>query len=123
MCPIYSEIFKKVFDMNKKKKQPKTIISNKEARHLRSLGHHLTPLVMLGREGVTDTVLASLDILLTKRELLKVKIQNNCPLDRKKAAEKLSAATGAAVAQVIGKMILLYRHNPDLPTEKRISLA
>jgi len=109
--------------MNKKKKQPKTIISNKEARHLRSLGHHLTPLVMLGREGVTDTVLASLDILLTKRELLKVKIQNNCPLDRKKAAEKLSAATGAAVAQVIGKMILLYRHNPDLPPEKRISLS
>ncbi len=109
--------------MNKKKKQPKTIISNKEARHLRSLGHHLTPLVMLGREGVTDTVLASLDILLTKRELLKVKIQNNCPLDRKEAAEELSAATGAVVAQVIGKMILLYRHNPDLPTEKRISLS
>jgi RNA-binding protein len=109
--------------MTKKKKQPKTVISNKEARHLRSLGHHLTPLAMLGREGLTITVLDSIDILLTKRELLKVKLQNNCPLDRKEAAKELSTATGAAVAQVIGKMILLYRHNPDLPPDKRISLS
>ncbi len=109
--------------MTKKKKQPKTVISNKEARHLRSLGHHLTPMAMLGREGLSETVLDSIDILLTKRELLKVKLQNNCPMDRQEAASALSLATGAAVAQVIGKMILLYRHNPDLPPDKKISLS
>ncbi len=109
--------------MTKKKKQPKTIITNKEARQLRALGHHLTPLAMLGREGLSATVVESVDILLTNRELVKVKIQNNCPLDRQEVAAELSAATGAAVAQVIGKMILLYRHNPNLPPEKKIRLA
>jgi RNA-binding protein len=106
--------------MVKRKKQPQTVLSNKEARKLRSLGHHLTPLAMLGREGLSDTVLASVDVLLSKRELLKVKVQNNCPLDRRAAAEKLGLASGAAVAQVIGRMILLYRPNPDLEPDKRI---
>ncbi|NOX26144.1 MAG: ribosome assembly RNA-binding protein YhbY [Deltaproteobacteria bacterium] len=109
--------------MNKKKKQPRTVISNKEARQLRALGHHLTPLAMLGREGLSDAVLASVDVLLSKRELIKVKVQNNCPLDRNGAAGELSLATGAAVAQVIGGMILLYRPNPDLVADKRIQFS
>ncbi len=109
--------------MNKKKKQPRTVISNKEARQLRALGHHLQPLAMLGREGLSATVLASVDVLLSKRELVKVKVQNNCPLDRNGAAGVLSLATGAAVAQVIGRMILLYRPNPDLAADKRMQLS
>jgi len=109
--------------MPKKKQQPKTIISNKQARQLRALGHHLHPLAMVGREGISDSVLSAVNEVLTSRELVKIKIQNNCPIDRKDVAQSLSAATGAAVAQVIGKMILLYRTNPDLPPDKKIILA
>jgi len=109
--------------MSKKKKQPKTIITNKQARQLRALGHHLQPLAMIGREGISDSVLTAINEVLTGRELVKVKIQSNCPLDRKDVAQSLSEATGAAVAQVIGKMVLLYRTNPDLPPDKKIILS
>ncbi len=105
---------------NKKKRLTNTVINKRETRHLRALGHHLSPLAMLGREGAADSVLAAINEVLRKRELVKIKLQNNCSLDRQEAAAIVSSASGAAVVQVIGRIILLYRPNPDLPAEQRI---
>lgn len=84
-------------------------LTGKQIRFLRALGHPLKPTVMLGRQEVGETVLASLDAVLTAHELVKVKLQEGCPLDRREAAVLLAEATGSAVAQVLGKTILLYR--------------
>lgn len=84
-------------------------LTGKQARYLRGLGHALRPAVMLGRQEVTDSVRTALDDALTAHELVKVKLQEGCLLNRHEAAELLAAATGAAVAQVLGKTILLYR--------------
>jgi RNA-binding protein len=105
-----------------KKKRKAPVLTGKQARHLRGLGHHLKPMAMLGKEGITDNLIAAVEAVLTVHELLKVKMQENCPLDRKEAAEQLGEQTGAAVAQLLGKTFLLYRPNPDLPDDKRIKL-
>jgi len=97
-------------------------ISKKQTRFLRGLGHHLSPLAMIGKEGITKTLASSVSDILTAHELMKVKMQNTCSLDKKEAAEAIARATGAVVAQVIGKTILLYRGNKDLPPEKQIKL-
>jgi RNA-binding protein len=104
----------------KKRKIPQ--LTARQKRELRALGHHLKPTVMLGREGITENVIASLEAILTARELLKAKLQENCPVDKQTAADELSKATGAAVAQLVGRTILFYRPNLDLPVDKRISL-
>lgn len=70
---------------------------------------------MIGRQELTGTVCASLDEALTAHELVKVKIQEGCQLDRHEAAEQLATTTGAAVAQILGKTILLYR-----PSDKKL---
>ncbi len=98
------------------------MLTGRQARHLRSLGHHLTPSAMIGREGVTDNVIKSTDVLLTSRELIKVKIQENCPLEKKEAAETLAKKTRSSIAQIIGKTFLLYRENKDLAEDKKIKL-
>jgi RNA-binding protein len=90
-------------------------LSGKQARFLRGLGHSLRPAVMIGRQELTETILTSLDESLTAHELVKVKLQEGCLLDRREAAAQLAAATGAAVAQVLGKTILLYR-----PSDKKL---
>lgn len=90
-------------------------LTGKQARYLRGLGHALRPAVMIGRQELTDTVRTSLDESLTAHELVKVKLQEGCLLDRREVAEQLAAATGAAVAQVLGKTILLYR-----PSDKKL---
>jgi RNA-binding protein len=95
--------------------QPQTILTGKQARYLRGLGHALRPVVMLGRQDITDSIRTALDESLTAHELVKVKLQEGCLLDRHEAAEQLAAATGAAVAQILGKTILLYR-----PSDKKL---
>jgi RNA-binding protein len=105
------------------KKKKAQQLSPGQKRELRGLGHHLKPTAMLGKEGFTENVIASIEAILTARELLKVKIQENFPGDRHEAAEELSRATGATVVQVLGRTILLYRANLDLADDKRITLS
>ena len=62
-----------------------------------------------------------LEAALQAHELIKIKLGQNCPIERNKAGEELTKSTGAALVQIIGRMILLYRPNPDLPEGKRIS--
>jgi len=96
-------------------------LTGKQTRHLRALGHHLQPLVMVGNQGITEKLLASLDANLLAHELIKVKIQQGTELDRHEVAALLAERTNAAVAQILGKTILLYRENKDKPADKRIS--
>ncbi|WP_298038426.1 ribosome assembly RNA-binding protein YhbY [uncultured Desulfuromonas sp.] len=88
-------------------------LSGKQARFLRGLGHHLKPCVMLGKEGLTESLVASVEEALEIHELIKIKIQEGCLLDRKDVAETLSQRMGAQVAQVLGRTILLYRRGID----------
>ncbi|MFU8819577.1 MAG: YhbY family RNA-binding protein, partial [Desulfurivibrio sp.] len=97
-------------------KQEKYYLSGKQALDLRGLGHHLKPTAMVGREGLTPAVREALEAVLAAHELVKVKIQEGCPLERAEAAEQLAAGSGARIVQIIGRMILFYRPKPP---EKR----
>ena len=90
-------------------------LTGKDRRFLRGLGRHLTPVVQVGKEGVTPALIAAADQALTDHELIKVKVGENSPLDRFESAEALSEATNSEVAQVLGRTILLYRPDPDHP--------
>jgi len=60
-------------------------------------------------------VLKQLEEVLTVHELVKVKLQEGCPLSVSECAEELSIATSSAVTQTLGRTILLYRPHPDKP--------
>ena len=97
-------------------------LTSDQKKALRGLGHHLDPVVYTGKEGLSPSLLKSLEAALKSHELIKIKIGQNCPLERNTAGQELAASTGAALVQVIGRMILLYRPNPDLPEAKKIQL-
>ena len=87
-------------------------------RHLRALGHELAPVVMIGKEGMTDGLVAATKAALLTHELIKVKVQSEAPVDRKDAATSLADATDAALAQVLGRTFLLYKRHPKTPKIK-----
>ncbi|MGE4492486.1 MAG: ribosome assembly RNA-binding protein YhbY [Syntrophotalea sp.] len=89
-------------------------LTGKQARYLRSLGHHLNVAAMVGKDGVNDNLVESVEESLVAHELVKIKLQRGCPLDRHEIADQLAHKTGAAVAQILGQTILLYR-----PGDKR----
>jgi RNA-binding protein len=88
--------------------------STKLRKALRAAGHHLSPVVQVGKDGVTDAVLAQVDEQLAAHELVKVRIGTESPEDRFETADRL-AASGAQVAQILGRTILVYRRHPEKP--------
>jgi RNA-binding protein len=84
-------------------------LTGKQVRHLRALGHHLKPVVMVGKDGITPSLLDSVDTCLSDHELIKIKILETCPKDRKAAAVMLAKHTSSYIVQVVGRTVILYR--------------
>ena len=91
------------------------MLTGKQRRHLRALGHELKPIVQVGRDGIDDGVVAAIEQALVDHELVKVKLGEAAELDRHDAAAPIARRTGSEVAQVLGNTLLLYRPDPDDP--------
>jgi RNA-binding protein len=91
------------------------VLSGKQRRYLRALGHELRSIIQVGRGGLDDGLVAAVDRALTDHELVKIKLGEAANLDRHDAAADLAARTRSEVAQVLGNTVLLYRAHPDEP--------
>ncbi|MDK2824014.1 MAG: RNA-binding protein [Clostridia bacterium] len=92
------------------------MLSGKQRRFLRALGNALDPIVQIGKFGVTESVVHSLEEALTARELVKARVLKNCLEETKDVAHELSKLTGSHLVQVIGRNIILYRPSVDKPS-------
>ncbi|MBC8014480.1 MAG: ribosome assembly RNA-binding protein YhbY [Sporomusaceae bacterium] len=97
-------------------------LTGKQKSYLRSLGSTMDPVVQIGKTGVSGTVLDSVKQALVARELIKVKVLQNCGEEPKEALADLAAAADAALVQVIGRNGLLYKRNRDPERTKKIEL-
>ena len=95
-------------------------LSSKQRKFLRGHAHALRALVQVGRAGLTDTVIGQVDAELARHELIKVRIDAERE-QRGELAERIAAATGAAIAGEIGHVAILYRPHAD-PERRRINL-
>ncbi len=82
-------------------------------RTLRQIAHHLDPVVSVGNNGVSPAVLTELERALKDHELIKVKIHQNARDERQAVINALSVASPCELVQTIGKIVVLYRANPD----------
>ncbi len=85
------------------------MLTGKQKRFLRGLGHNLKPVVMIGKEEVSEAVCGETEIALESHELVKIKILESCLTDRHEIAEILAGRCSAEAVQVLGRTILLYR--------------
>ncbi len=89
-------------------------LSNHQIRHLRSLAHHLKPVVRIGQHGVSEALLEELEIALDHHELVKIKIAAD-KAARLAIIDRLAEATGATLVQHIGQMAVFFRRNDKKP--------
>jgi RNA-binding protein len=85
------------------------MLKGKQKRHLRALGHLLSPVVHIGKNEISESLVAETNAALDSHELIKVRLLDSCMLDRREAAEALATSCAADLAQVLGRTFLLYR--------------
>ena len=87
-------------------------MTSKERAKLRAEANGLDPIFQIGKEGITDAVVAQLEDTFNTRELFKIKVHlESAPETPKELATKIAEATGCDIVQVIGGTIVVFRIN------------
>ncbi len=94
-------------------------LTSKERNILRKAAHSLKPVVMIGKNGVTQEIKKALDAALTDHELLKVKYIDFKD-DRRALTASLAESVNAVVISVIGNIAILYRESDEEDTFKNL---
>lgn len=95
-------------------------IDQKQRRHLKGLAHHLKPVVMIGQHGLSEGVIAELDVALEAHELIKVRISAADKDERRTMIDTICNKNNAEFIHAIGHVAIFYRRHPKKP---KISLA
>lgn len=96
-------------------------LSSGQRRKLKSLAHHLDPVVMVGQKGITESLSKAVDKALLDHELIKIKFVDFKDEKHKLTGEIISSV-GAGLVGIIGNIAIIYRENPDIPAKERIKL-
>lgn len=87
-------------------------MTSKERAALRAQANGLDPIFQIGKDGITDAVIAQLEDTFNTRELFKIKVHlETAPETPKELAQKIAEATGCDIIQVIGGTIVVFRIN------------
>ena len=88
------------------------MLNSKQRAALRAEANGLDPIFQIGKEGVTDAVIAQVEDTFNTRELFKIKVHlETSPETPKEIANKIAEATNCDVVQVVGGTIVLFRIN------------
>ncbi|MCK6541848.1 ribosome assembly RNA-binding protein YhbY [bacterium] len=90
-------------------------LTGKQKRFLRGLGNAIKATISVGKSGITDNTYLSVNNGFNTKELIKVKVQDGCDLDKKEVAEMISEGTQSQIVQIIGNNILLYKCHHEKP--------
>ncbi|MBR0439439.1 MAG: YhbY family RNA-binding protein [Bacilli bacterium] len=89
------------------------MLTSDQKRQLKSIASTLDTKYQIGKNEISDTVLAMLDKALTARELIKIDVMKSVAVPVMKLALDLSSQLNAEIIQVVGRVIVLYRFNKD----------
>ncbi len=85
------------------------MITTKQRASLRMLANNLPDSVIIGKSGLTDTVVNEIEVALYHKELIKVSVLKNCDQDVRQMAFDAADRLGAESVQIIGGKFVLYK--------------
>ena len=86
-------------------------MNSKKRAFLKKKAHNLEAIVRIGKDGLNQNIIQSILDAIESRELIKVKILQNCEEDKDEVAQILSERTSSELVQVIGHTIVLYKQS------------
>ena len=93
----------------------KDTLTGKQKRFLRAMGATMAPVVQIGKAGLAPAIVISAIEAVNARELIKVKVLQNCFDAPLAVLQMLAERTNTELVQVIGRNGLLYKPSKDKP--------
>jgi len=90
-------------------------MTSKERAYLRGLANTIDPVFQVGKGGISEQLLAEMDLCLEKRELIKVALLQSCEQSPREICDMAVERLGAAPVQCIGRRFVIYRPSKDKP--------
>ena len=97
------------------------MLTSKQRAELRAQANSLDTTLMVGKDGVTEAVIAEADNQLTARELVKGKVLENAMLSPREVCDALCEELGADGISVIGTKFVIYRFSQKVQDEKNMT--
>lgn len=91
------------------------MITSKQRAQLRGLAMSEDTIIQVGKGGINDNLIESVNAALKARELVKGKVLENSMLTAREACDALCEACQAEPVQVIGTKFVLFRRNHQAP--------
>lgn len=95
-------------------------LSTKQIAHLRGLAHSLNPVVMIGNNGLTESVLKEIELNLNAHELIKVQVAGDDRDARKVLYLEICTKTNAVAVHHIGKQLVFYRVSSSVKEKAKV---
>ncbi len=94
-------------------------ITSKQRATLRSMANDYDTIFQIGKDGITDETVRQVSNALEARELIKLRVLDNCPYTSREASDIIAERTNSAPVSVVGSRFVLYRPSKK---NKRITL-
>lgn len=90
-----------------------------QKKYLRGVAHDMTPLVLIGHNGLTEQVIKSIDQTLCDHELIKIKFNSFKEKEQKcQINDEIEKATGAELVGLVGHVAIFFRRNTEKEKQK-----
>jgi len=94
------------------------MLTSKQRSEFRAQANDLETTLMVGKEGVTEAVVAEADRLLTARELIKGKVLESALMSAREVSDAICEATGADGVSCVGSKFVIYRYSEKCQEER-----
>ena len=94
------------------------MLTSKERSELRAQANAIETTLMVGKDGVTENVIAEADRLLTARELVKGKVLETALMTAREVSDEICEATGADGVSCVGSKFVIYRFSEKCQEER-----
>ena len=94
------------------------MLTSKQRSELRAQANELDTTLMVGKEGVTEAVIAEADRLLTARELIKGKVLESALMSAREVSDAICEATGADGISCVGSKFVIWRYSEKCQEER-----
>ena len=94
------------------------MLTSKERAEFRALANSIDTTLMVGKDGVTEAVIAEADKLLTARELVKGKVLESALMSAREVSDAICEATGEDGISCVGSKFVIWRFSEKCQAER-----